>query len=83
MTPAARRGGTGSQRRMKGGRALTEARIILLVVDAAVVFVAGCLFVRFLCDEYLRALVCQGLIRPRVPSLESPRPARHGKAARP
>ena len=73
-----------------GGRAVTEARIILTLVNGAVIFAAACLFVRFLCDEYVRALVSCGLLRPRVPADGTASPAspglrstRRGRTARP
>ena len=44
---------------------MTEAAILRMMIDGAVILAAACLFVRFLCDEYIRALELYGLIRPR------------------
>ena len=42
---------------------MTEAAILRMMIDGAVILAAACLFVRFLCDEYIRALELYGLIR--------------------
>ena len=44
---------------------MTEAQLILLIVNGAVVFLAASLFVKLLCDEYVRMLELHGLLRPR------------------
>ena len=46
---------------------MAEADILLLLVKGLAVLLAVGLFIRFLCDEYLRALEFRGLIRRRCP----------------
>ena len=43
---------------------MTETQLIVTLLNALVVVVAAGLFVRFLCDEYVRMLELYGLIRP-------------------
>ena len=61
-----------------GGCALTETEMLVIIIDGLVVFVAASLFVRFLCDEYLRDLDLFGLIRrpPTTSSAEAEEPLR-------
>ncbi len=45
---------------------MTDAEILLTLVNGFVVLVGAGLFVRFLCDEYRLMLELYGLIRPRA-----------------
>ena len=56
---------------------MAQVEIILLLMKGLAVLLAAGLFVRFLCDEYLRALEFRGLIRRRVGAVK---PARPGEA---
>jgi hypothetical protein len=53
---------------------MAEVEIILLLVKGLAVLLAAGLFVRFLCDEYLRGLEFRGLIRRRAAAVKPERP---------
>ncbi len=57
---------------------MAEAEIISGLLKGAVVFLSAGLFVRILCDEYLRQLGRYGLLRSRTPAddaaAERPKP---------
>ena len=56
---------------------MTETELLIIMLHGFVVFVAASLFVRFLCDEYLRDLELYGLIhRQTPPPAESESPSK-------
>ncbi len=51
---------------------MTETELFLIMANGFVVFVAASLFVRLLCDEYVRQLDAHGLIRRPAGESEPP-----------